>query len=284
MTEPDSYPHHLAAGDAPAPVAPPPRVLDMARRAAARAVPQLEDAGPLYGAGEWRMAAALVVLGDEANHANPTRDKASDGTIGDARHRALGADSDHNPWLKDRRGVGVCRARDLDASGLNLAAAFERARIAAYRDDTHPLRGGGYLIYAGRITRPDFTGWAEYKGDNPHVLAGHVSVSRDQARYDDRRPWGIFVTPTKASAKAAEKVNVRWLEHAPGHYPPADPRHAATARLQRRLRTREPSARRLTDDGYFGPATDRAVRAYQKRHGLRGDGVAGPLTLYRLGL
>jgi Putative peptidoglycan binding domain len=292
---PDTYPHHLAGDDAPAPHPPAARLVDMARRAAARSVPPLEADRPVFGAGEWRMAASLVVLGSEANAANPVRDKTSDGTIADARHRELGDDSDHNPWLV-YKGMGICRARDIDASGLDIASAFERARQAAYKDPTHPLRGGGYLIFNGRITRPDFTGWVHYTGDSPHVLHGHVSVSTDPARFDDRRTWGIFVTPTKTPAKTApakapakaqpvEKANVRWLEQGPDHYPTSDPRHEATRRLQRRLRTREPvAARGLVDDGLFGPATRAAVLAFQKRRGLDGDGIAGPLTLYRLGL
>lgn len=284
-----SYPHDLAGEDAPPPDNPSPRLVDMARRAAARAAPPLDETS-LFGATDRRMAASLLTLRAEADAANPGRDRRSDGTYGDERHAALGRASDHNAWLR-YKGLGICRALDLDSTGLDLAAAFERARVAAYRDPTHPLRGGGYLIFNGRITRPDFSGWAHYTGSNPHVVEGHTSVSTDPARFDDRRPWGIFVTPAKTPARAPAKaparpepVNVRWLEAGPGHYPPADPRHAATAQLQRRLAQREPAARRLADDGMFGPATEAAVRTFQRRRGLKGDGIAGPLTLYRLGL
>lgn len=37
-------------------------------------------------------------------------------------------------------------------------------------------------------------------------------------------------------------------------------------------------------DGQFGPATEEALKAYQKEHGLSVDGIAGPDTFIALGL
>ena len=53
-------------------------------------------------------------------------------------------------------------------------------------------------------------------------------------------------------------------------------RGAFVVRLQRKLR--------IARDGVFGPATERAVKAYQRRKGLVADGVVGPITAGRLNL
>jgi peptidoglycan hydrolase-like protein with peptidoglycan-binding domain len=37
-------------------------------------------------------------------------------------------------------------------------------------------------------------------------------------------------------------------------------------------------------DGVFGPATERALKRWQRRHGLVADGIAGPMTRSRMGL
>lgn len=292
-----TYPHDLVGRSASPPTPPTLSELSAARaaRRESRAADQLGQQP--VAAGDWRLAGSLVVLGDEANEANPNRDKASDGTIGDAAHASR--DSDHNPWVVVA-GRGVVRARDIDTDGLDLVVAFERARQAAFAGLLPQLVDGGYLILNRRITTEDFSGWKVYKGPNPHTLEGHVSVSTDPVRFDDRRPWAIFGIPAQPGPAPAPApapapvppppapapVNVRLLERGPDNYQPGDPRRDLLVRVQNRLRTRYPLyAKRLAGDGWFGPATEAAVREFQRRvGGLVVDGIVGEQTLRRLGL
>lgn len=53
-------------------------------------------------------------------------------------------------------------------------------------------------------------------------------------------------------------------------------------KLQSELRRVFPSYARIAADGDYGPATERAVREFQRRAGITADGQVGPLTLGKL--
>jgi hypothetical protein len=144
----------------------------------------------------WRNCYASVALVDELNKRWPNRDRASDGTIGDAAHATR--TSDHNPWLV-LGGVGIVRARDVDKDGVDAAGLVEYLRqLGAQRDNR--LYPGGYVIFNRRITTPDFSGWKTYTGSNPHTAHFHVSFSTVAAGFDSPRPWGIWPTTNTAAS------------------------------------------------------------------------------------
>jgi len=45
-----------------------------------------------------------------------------------------------------------------------------------------------------------------------------------------------------------------------------------------------PKLTQLKTDGDYGPATTARVKYFQERAGLKADGIAGPITLGKLGI
>lgn len=210
----------------------------------------------------WRVAKALLQLRDEVDRQFPKRSKVSDGTIGDAAHASR--TSDHNPWVKDSKGVGVVTAIDItddDKSGADMA------KLAAYllvRRDPRIK----YIIHAGRIASSYPSGgvpawsWRPYSGINAHKQHMHVSVNAEPRHYDDDDAWGV------AKAYAPKPFVLRRLLN-------NGDRGDDVARLRRKLE--------LADGQLFTDAVEASVKAFQRRHKLKVDGVVGPLTAAKLG-
>lgn len=225
---------------------------------------------------QWRVAASVLVLFNEVNRRWPHRDKASDGTIGNAAHAARWEDSDHNPWIVDR-GVGVVRAGDVDSGpGLNPDerhdrigdVVAEKARLAGLQG--HPAMGpGAYVIHerhiASATSNPPWS-WRPYTGKDPHTSHPHVSVTTrpGSSGYDSTRGWGIWPAQPKPVPLDVPKGKrpTLWMR---------GPKHPHWTKIaQRELE--------ITEDGVFGKRTRRAVRRYRRRHGIRpySFGVVGP--------
>lgn len=122
----------------------------------------------------WRLANSLTTLCNQINATYPNRNKASDGTIGDAAHAAV--QSDHNPNSK-----GVVTALDIThdpAHGLDI----QQLADALIASNDNRIK---YII-ANRSIWENGT-WSPYYGDNPHDKHLHLSVKN----YDDPRPWVI---------------------------------------------------------------------------------------------
>lgn len=133
---------------------------------------------------DWRLAESLVVLRAQINSKWPNRNKASDGTIGDARHASQ--NSDHNAWIKDKNGQPVVTAFDVThdpANGVDCT-------VLAGEVITDPRVK--YVIWDGRIWNITVASkWRKYTGSNPHTKHMHISVSKEQDLYDNKKPWGI---------------------------------------------------------------------------------------------
>jgi beta-lactamase superfamily II metal-dependent hydrolase len=138
----------------------------------------------------WRVARSLLTLREQVNRRAPRRNKASDGTIGDAAH--CQRTSDHNPWVRDGN-VGVVTALDIthDPPGGCDANTIAEA-IRANRDPRVK-----YIIWNRRIANSAAIDgrqpwqWRPYGGTNPHTRHVHVSVKPDKASYDSTAAWAI---------------------------------------------------------------------------------------------
>ena len=100
-------------------------------------------------------------------------------------------------------------------------------------------------------------GWRPYHGSNPHNHHAHISVNAD---YDDISPWGL----ANLTIIPLLKLTHPYMR----------------GEIIRRIQT----LLHITNDGVFGPQTERAVKQYQVEHNLQADGIVGPLTLQTMGV
>jgi hypothetical protein len=151
---------------------------------------------------DWRVAESLRVLRDEVNALAPRRSKASDGTVGDFRHRTR--ESDHNPHILDK-GIGVVSAIDLTHDpdhGCDAGELAEHFRRLGRQGDPRVK----YVIWNRQIASfIDNWRWRHYSGPNAHRHHVHLSVSSKRRHYDSRAPWGVRCPPPKPVPKPAPK-------------------------------------------------------------------------------
>ncbi len=155
----------------------------------------------------YRLAKSLETLRTQLNTLYPKRSKISDGWISDAAHQSR--KSDHNPWIKDSRGVGVVTALDItfdnnpsDGEGVDCNKLAEV--LWAERDPRIK-----YLIWNRRITdKSSKSGWKPYHGANAHSHHMHISISSDPKHYDDAREWDLRgLSAPKAEQEDSENAH-----------------------------------------------------------------------------
>ena len=146
----------------------------------------------------WILVPCLVTLRNEFNKLSPGRDKASDGSIGDAAHQQ--ESSDHNPDetgrtpYSDADHVNEVHAIDVDddlrRSGWTMDRCLEIiiTRHREGRDDR--LQN---IIYNRRIWSRSW-GWTAraYTGASAHTEHAHFSARYTTAQESDTKPWGLL--------------------------------------------------------------------------------------------
>jgi hypothetical protein len=205
----------------------------------------------------WHLAPSLVRLRGEINSKWPSRDKASDGSIGDPSHSAR--TSDHNP--NSRRSVN---AIDIDKDGINTSVIIAQAK-------SHPSTN--YIIYRRKIySRAHGFRSRPYSGANPHNSHIHVSILQTSGAENSTVGWGIGsgVGPPNPPPKTTKIPKYPGLLKAGSKGP-------NVGTVQKRLNERGYTPK-LAVDNDFGPATVRNVKAFQKFAHLVQDGKIGSAT------
>lgn len=194
-----------------------------------------------------RVAFSITTLVQQINSYAPRRSKRSDGTFGDSAHQAR--KSDHNPWYRDTvTAVDITHDPDNGMNCHDLATSLVASRDPRIK----------YVIWNKKITSKLGTSWIRYKGANPHVAHLHLSIVA-APKCDDRTPWDLPMFHVLKLGCVNERVSM--LQIMLNHH-----------------------GCELIVDGLFGPKTDAAVREYQRDKGIKVDGVAGPVTMGKLGM
>jgi hypothetical protein len=146
---------------------------------------------------DWILVPCLVQLRTEFNTIAPTRDKASDGSVGDADH--ADSTSDHNPDetghvpIEDADSLNEVHAidvdKDLKVSGLSMEECVQHI-LARCRAGTEKLLR--YIIFNGRIWEAS-NGWKQrtYTGSNPHDKHAHFSASYETSLEANKASWHL---------------------------------------------------------------------------------------------
>lgn len=200
----------------------------------------------------WRLAKSLDVLRAEINEKYPNRDKSADGTIGDEAHSSRS--SDHNP-----NSASVVCALDITHDprhGLDAGKLADELRLSG---DPRIK----YVISNRRIANSG-AAWRKYSGANPHDHHFHISV---HGNYDSIAPWNI------SDAMSTSIIDVLRSTMTPKSAAPflvKGSKGKDVERLQSLLK--------IKVDGEFGPKTESAVKAFQKKSKLVADGKVGTYT------
>jgi hypothetical protein len=160
----------------------------------------------------WELVPCLARLHGDFDRIAPTRDRRSDGTIGDAAHRQTS--SDHNPDetgkvpIHDSDRDDEVHALDVDADlrthdltmGRVVAFLVDRCRTGRERR----LR---YIIY-NRVIWSESDAWRPrpYTGPSPHTEHAHFSASYDRAREASTATWNLEEIPVALTAADKEWI------------------------------------------------------------------------------
>jgi hypothetical protein len=219
---------------------------------------------------DWVLVPCLKALFAEFDRIAPSRDHASDGSIGDQAHEE--EVSDHNPDetgsvpIHDPDRLNEVHAIDVDNQLRESNLTMERVvQFLLARCRSGVERRLRYIIYNRRIWSAS-SGWVQktYTGASPHTEHAHFSASYETALEASTASWGLV-----EEFGEDEDMFCKYGDTSP-----------KVQYLQYRLGT---AGFPLTVDAVYGDATAAAVKAMEATYGVVSDGRDyGPDTMHRL--
>lgn len=166
----------------------------------------------------WVVDKSLDVLLAQINAAAPSRDKSSDGSIGDPAHAATV--SAHNPQDTEDSSDGNDPDNQVDArdithdprfAGSDMAQVTEAIRMSKDRRVRLVIFNKRIFASYATATRPAWA-WGPYIGQNDH--SKHAHVETNDVHNDELQPWSIFLTvPSKGDNMLMLAVDTKTGQH-----------------------------------------------------------------------
>jgi len=193
---------------------------------------------------DWILVACLKQLFAEFNAIAPSRDHASDGSIGDTAHQH--EVSDHNPDetgsvpIHDADHINEVHAIDVDVDlrvpGLTMETVVQFLLSRCRNGSEKRLR---YIIYNRRIWEAD-NGWKQraYTGASAHTEHAHFSASYDTAREASTASWHLEDIPVALTAADKQWITsqvVAAVANAVWNHEEPDPDPSASGAAVRRV-------------------------------------------------
>lgn len=192
------------------------------------------------------------------------------------RYDASHPDISTPKWVRNYKGGAAEYSRLHEAMALDADAALESASWGMFQIMGANHRAVGFDTVDAYVT-------AMVPGEAPQLQAFCAFLKSQTLDTPLRnRDWAAFARGYNGPGFAKNAYDTR-LAEAYDRLTKGDHPRPSVSTVQTALNAHgaDPA---LTVDGLMGPATRRAIRAFQTQAGLGADGIAGPKTLAALGV
>lgn len=223
-----------------------------------------------------RLCAAGVTLRDQVNKKWETRDKSSDGWIGDAAHQANsgwgtnGTGSYHN---QDPN--GVVHAIDLDEDflgkgkgGQKIAMEFAE-QLATYCREGKDNGRIAHIVYEGKVASATANNWHFRGSGYSHFQHIHISFTNKADKDGSKFLLPIFENVKPPAPKPEQKIPVY-----PGRSKLVKGQRNSDVKTMQKQLIKKGFSINAGPTGYYGDQTVSAVKKFYASFDKKSDGAA----------